>query len=97
MKKFLIIVTVLMVACSSTKNEKPEISKGDEQQELIRAYKKLIHRIWIDQPVYVEEVLSETEEFAALDSLIQKYGDWDDVFYFHDSNDSIAYYYNLRK
>ena len=49
----------------------------------------------MDRPDYVENILAESEEFMTLDSLL--HGDWDDVFYFYNQQDSIAYYSNLKE
>lgn len=61
----------------------------------MRAYNNLLHRVWIDRPGYVEEVLSETREFVVLDSLLNS--DWDDIFIFYDVKDSIDYHHILKK
>lgn len=49
----------------------------------------------MDRPDYVENILAESEEFKTLDSLL--HGDWDDVFYFYNQQDSIDYYSNLKE
>ena len=72
-----------------------ETNKCHDYQKLMRAYNNLLHRVWIDRPGYVEEVLSETREFVVLDSLLNS--DWDDIFIFYDVKDSIDYHHNLKK
>lgn len=64
----------------------------NEQDGLLRAYNHLLHRIWVDKPVYVEECLSETDEFLELYNLLD--GDWADTFSFYNEEDSIAYNIN---
>jgi len=63
-----------------------------EQEELLRAYNHLLHRVWVDKPVYVEECLSETDEFIELYNLLD--GNWADTFSFYNEEDSIAYNIN---
>lgn len=65
---------------------------ASEQEELLRAYNHLLHRIWVDKPVYVEECLSETDEFVELYNLLD--GNWADTFSFYSEEDSIAYNIN---
>lgn len=60
-----------------------------ERTQIQGAYSDVLHRVWIDQPQYVEDILWETEEFLRLDSLLQ--GDWEDTFDFWSAEDSIEY------
>lgn len=53
------------------------------------AYNAVIHRMWIDKPSYVENVLWETDEFLHLDALLE--GNWGDTFEFWSEKDSIDY------
>lgn len=53
------------------------------------AYKAVIHRVWLDKPSYVEDVLWETDEMLHLDALLD--GDWGDTFEFWSEKDSIDY------
>lgn len=62
---------------------------NDTQIELINAYSDLLHRVWIDEPLYVERVLKYTDEFETLDSL--KEGDHEDTFLFWSEYDSLNY------
>lgn len=61
----------------------------DKQRETIAAYENLLHRVWIDNPTYVEECLTEGDEFAVLDVIYDS--EWKDVFKFQCEEDSIAY------
>jgi hypothetical protein len=63
--------------------------------KVCKGYTSLVHRIWVDNPSYVEDVLSETDEFVELDSLM--YNDWVNTFEFWSNEDSIAYYNNIEK
>ena len=62
--------------------------------QIQHAYERVMHRIWIDRPAYVEDVLWETEEFLRLDSLLD--GNWGYVFEFCGKQDSIDYETNWR-
>ncbi len=67
-----------------------ELAKRDK---IMSKYNDLIHRIWIDRPTYVEEILSESREFAEWDETVGE--NWkDEIFCFHNSDDSLAYYNN---
>lgn len=57
--------------------------------DLNKACKKLIHRIWLDNPVYVEDVLWETDEMLELDHLLG--GNWDNTFDLQTEQDTISY------
>lgn len=59
------------------------------------AYAAVIHRVWIDQPSYVEDVLWETDEMLHLDALLE--GNWEDTFYFWSEKDSIDYATNWKR
>lgn len=58
------------------------------------AYGNVLHRVWIDRPAYVEDVLWKTDEFLRLDSLLD--GNWGYVFEFCGEQDSIDYETNWR-
>lgn len=64
----------------------------DKQREIIKAYGNLLHAIWLDKPTYVEECLSESDEFAVLDVMFDS--EWGDVFKFRCEEDSLAYIHN---
>lgn len=70
--------------------EKELVAHPDAQ--IIRAYAAILHRIWIDKPSYVEDVLVETDEFLELDELLS--GDWEDTFEFWSKQDSLEYHLN---
>lgn len=59
------------------------------------SYGDLLHRIWIDRPGYVEDVLWDTPEFERIDSIYEK--NWEDVFEFWSEQDSIDYYTNWKE
>lgn len=65
---------------------------NDKQREIILAYNNLLHQVWLDKPTYVEECLTETDEFATLQEMFE--GDWGDTFEFREEEDSIAYVNN---
>lgn len=64
----------------------------EKQQEIISAYGFLLHQVWLDKPTYVEEALTESDEYAQLNELLDS--EWGDVFKFHSREDSITYYMN---
>ena len=63
--------------------------------DLDKACKKLIHRIWLDNPVYVEDVLWETDEMLELDHLLG--GNWGNTFDLQTEQDTISYSRNCLK
>lgn len=69
-----------------------ELWKQQNSQRIINAYSSLLHRIWIDKPSYVEDVLWETDEMLELDELLN--GDWNHTFEFWSKQDSIEYHLN---
>ena len=66
--------------------------KNKLYDDMLRAYNHLVHRVWVDHPTYVEEVLTESDEYAELDDLLG--GQWEDTFQFYNEEDSIAYHLN---
>jgi hypothetical protein len=74
--------------------------KTELQQQILSltrensAHLSLIHRIWIDDPTYFDDVVSETEEYEILNSL--RKGDWEDTFLFWDKTDSVSYIRNQK-
>lgn len=63
-------------------------------QTVINAcHARLLHRIWLDNPTYVEDVLSETDEWQGYLEAID--GDTEDIFLFWSDEDSLDY--NLAK
>lgn len=69
-------------------------SENAALKKQIGAYNNVIHRIWLDKPNYIEDCLSETDEWVVLDQLIE--GDFGDAFTFHSTEDSLDYYRNLN-
>lgn len=63
--------------------------------DMLRAYNHLLHRIWLDNPTYVEEVLTESDEFCTLDGMLGS--NWEDTFQFYNEEDSLSYYMNWDK
>lgn len=101
MKKFIFGVIALMVSAllfgavyNPSVKGSPDDKECREHRELMRAFKDVIHRVYMDRPDYVENILAESEEFKTLDSLL--HGDWDDVFYFYNQQDSIDYHNNMK-
>lgn len=96
--------TCSLVSCTSCRNtanadtrqEKDALMALEYKNQLyghmLRSYNHLLHRIWLDNPTYVEEVLTESDEFAQLDDLMG--GEWEDTFQFYDAEDSITYHMN---
>ena len=62
-------------------------------ENTLRAYNHLLHRVWIDKPSYVEDCLTETNEWYVLDSLMNSH--WEDTFEFYNEEDSLSYHLNL--
>ena len=44
------------------------ISCVNVQNKRMKAYEGLLHRVYLDNPVYVDDVLSETDAFQELDA-----------------------------
>ena len=63
--------------------------RAAEQTRIHAASFDVIHRVWLDNPQYVEDVLFETDEFNHLSELIAD--DFEDTFFFWDAQDSITY------
>jgi len=93
---FVLFVASLQIASCSTQTANaavPETElKGNHDARIIKAYSNLLHRIWLDKPSYVEDVLWEYDEMLELDELLQ--GDWDKTFEFWSAQDSIEYHLN---
>lgn len=83
-------ITLVIIGKHKTECPNPEDhERVDAAIELNTAYAYLLHRVWIDEPLYVENVLRQTDEFRTLDSL--KQGDHEDVFFFWSEYDSLNY------
>lgn len=90
---FLFAGTLACVNKSNTANasapDKLYLRSSEDYNKIIQAYSNVLHRVWIDRPSYVEDVLWETDEILVLEMLLG--GDWDMTFEFHDEQDSIDY------
>ena len=95
---FVVIAMALCVFIACNAQNTKKISEVEIQQrlkwddEVIRAYNHLLHRVWLDKPSYIEDVLTESDEWVELDSLLNSH--WEDTFEFYDAQDSIDYYNN---
>lgn len=67
----------------------------ENKNNIIYAYNALLHRIWIDNPNYVEDVLVECDEYVSLDELVD--GDFYGAFELETKEDSITYDLNWEK
>lgn len=93
----LIAIAIALVSCSTQAAnaaipEKELKVDSVRDAKIINAYSNLLHRIWIDKPSYVEDVLNEYDEFLELDELLD--GDWNNTFEFWSKQDSIEYHLN---
>jgi hypothetical protein len=102
MKKYVILLATTLVlitgllGCTTQPVKagipETELWKQQDSQRIINAYSNLLHRIWIDKPSYVEDVLWDTDEMLELDELLG--GEWDKTFEFWSAQDSIEYHLN---
>lgn len=105
MKKSLTIISIcsvmlLFIMCTArTSANIPEkgvyLRSSEDYNKIINAYSNVLHRVWIDRPSYVEDVLWETDEILVLEMLLG--GDWDMTFEFHDEEDSVNYHDNWER
>lgn len=94
---FVCAAVLLFIMCTARTNTAsaniPEkgvyLRSSEDYNKIINAYSNVLHRVWIDRPSYVEDVLWETDEILVLEALLG--GDWDMTFEFHDEQDSIDY------
>ena len=101
--KTLLIATLTLLSVLLLSHEmgwiNPESNTVETTKEnttdLNKACKKLIHRIWLDNPVYVEDVLWETDEMLELDHLLG--GNWGNTFDLQTEQDTISYSRNCLK
>ncbi len=90
---FALFITALCLASCSTQVANAAIPETElKDKRIINAYSRLLHRIWLDKPSYVEDVLWETDEMLELDELLD--GNWDKTFEFWTTKDSIEYNLN---
>lgn len=91
---FATIATIATIAICFKNKEEIEIlrlERAENVKEVIM-YRDLLHRIWLTKPLYVEDVLVESDEFNRLNELYD--GDWEDTFELWNSQDSIDYEIN---
>lgn len=93
----LIAIAIALVSCSTQAAnaaipEKELKVDSVRDTRIINAYSALLHRIWLDKPSYVEDVLWEYDEMLELDELLN--GDWENTFEFWNKQDSIEYHLN---
>ena len=65
------------------------------QTQIHAAAFEVLHRIWLDNPQYVEDVLFETDEFIELSNCVND--DFEDTFFYWDAQDSITYENNVKR
>lgn len=92
-----IAIGAMLAAC--TPQAKAEVvydnalkTENDRLMCIIYAYNSVIHRIWIDKPNYVEDVLCESDEWITLEDMVE--GDFQHAFDFVNEEDSLSYHYN---
>lgn len=66
----------------------------DILRELRNANHSILHRIWVDNPVYFEDVLTETDEWCSLMDIMNH--NTEDLFEFWSEQDSISYTENCH-
>lgn len=99
-------LVMLVGACNSLSSASKELyslrkhnvelnEKLQHYRTINMSYGDLLHRIWIDRPGYVEDVLWGTPEFERIDSIYEK--NWEDIFEFWSEQDSITYYTNWKE
>lgn len=66
----------------------------DILRELRNANHGVLHRIWVDNPTYFEDVLTETDEWCSLMDIMHH--DTEDLFEFWSEQDSINYTENCH-
>lgn len=63
------------------------------KQQLLALHSRVLHKVWIDKPAYVKDVLWESDEFLELDSVSK--GDFGDIFTFKNYSEYYTYCDNL--
>jgi len=92
-----IFATIAAIAagaiCFKHKEEVSQLrlERAENVKEVVM-YRKLLHRIWLTKPSYVEDVLVESDEFNRLNELYD--GNWEDTFMLWNDQDSIDYEIN---
>lgn len=94
----IILLLIIGICVRYTKERNDEAEETEMElihaQRLVSAYEKLIHRIWLDKPSYVEDCLNETDEFIEVNDLYDN--DWGS-FEFWSEEDSIHYLNQLHQ
>jgi len=85
----LLIGFIMFSTKAHADSPRPEQATIVHQQQIISAYSDLLHRVWIDKPSYVEDVLVEYDEFISLDELL--HGEWGNTFVIRDKNEKQEY------
>ena len=96
---FMVSVLAACVLVGVVIGNKPKMSATnialeqlERKENIIYAYNSLLHKVWIDNPNYVENVLTETDEFVSLANLLN--GDFQHAFELDSEEDSIQYNVN---
>lgn len=90
---FTLFITAVCLTSCSTQAANAAIPETElKNNRVINAYSALLHRIWIDKPSYVEDVLWECDEMLELNELLN--GEWENTFEFWNKQDSIEYNLN---
>lgn len=63
--------------------------RAQQADEVCEAWAQLFHRMWIDNPAYVEDVVFKMSEYAHLDSLANI--EMTDMYAYWSDEDSITY------
>ena len=61
--------------------------------EMIHAYNRVLHRIWIDHPNYVEDCLCEMDEYIDLEQFLDEDA-LKEIYSFYNKEDSVEYHHN---
>lgn len=88
---------MIYILCSCTtisqKDYEDTLERANVQSYINACHAQLLHRIWLENPTYVEDILSESDEWQEYLEAIN--GDTEDIFFFWSDEDSIQY--NLAK
>ena len=68
--------------------------RAQQADEVCEAWACLFHRMWIDNPTYVEDVVFKMSEYAHLDSLANI--EMTDMYAYWSDEDSITYRRRMR-
>lgn len=67
-------------------------SQLEHAHNIIYGYEALLHQVWLDKPNYVEDCLTECDEFVSLQNLL--HNDFGCAFEFWSKEDSLSYALN---